>query len=88
MSESEKQELAKALESDLLRLHGSTILTLKQLQRALNYRSADAVKQAILRGVFPVHTFEMPNRRGKFALAKDVAEFLAEQAFKKEKDDD
>ncbi|GAA5134760.1 hypothetical protein [Thalassotalea piscium] len=87
MSETEKQELAKALEADLLKLHGSSILTLKQLHRALNYRSVDAVKQAILRGVFPVHTFEMPHRRGKFALIKDVAQFLAEQAFNEEKKD-
>lgn len=87
MSETEKRELAKALEADLLKLHGTTILTLKQLQLALNYRTVDAVKQAILRGVFPVHTFEMPHRRGKFALVKDVAEFLANQAFKEEQDD-
>jgi hypothetical protein len=26
----------------------------------------------------------MPNRRDRFALAKDVAEYLAEQAFRKE----
>lgn len=88
MSETEKQELEKALEADLLMLHGSPILTLKQLHRALNFRSVDAVKQAILRGVFPVHTFGIPHRRGKFALVKDVAEFLAEQAFKKEQDDE
>lgn len=84
MSETEKRELAKALEADLLKLHGTTILTLKQLQLALNYRTVDAVKQAILRNVLPVHTFEMPHRRGKFALVKDVAGFLAEQAFKEE----
>ncbi|WP_419571589.1 hypothetical protein [Rheinheimera sp.] len=88
MSETEKQELAKALEEDLLKLHGSPILTLKQLHRVLNFRSVDALKQAILRDVFPVHTFEMPHRRGKFALVKDVAKFLAEQAFEEEKNDD
>lgn len=88
MSRTEMQELASELEADLLKLYDSPILTLKQLHKVLNFRSADAVKQAILRGVFPVHTFEMPNRRGKFALAKDVAIFLAEQAFKKEKEND
>ena len=88
MSETEKQELAAALEADLLKLYDSPILTLKQLHKALNFRSVDAVKQAILRGVFPVHTFEMPHRRGKFALAKDIAEFLAKQAFQEGENND
>jgi len=80
LSESEKQMLAEQLHQDLLTLHGSPVLTLK----ALNYRSVAAVKQAIIRHTLPVHTFLMPNRRDRFALAKDVAEFLAEQAFKRE----
>lgn len=88
MTDREKQELAYELEADLLKLYDSPILTLKQLHKTLNFRSVEAVKQAILRDVFPVHTFEMPHRRGKFALAKDVAFFLAEQAFKEEKDND
>jgi hypothetical protein len=87
LTEIEKQALANALEADLLKLHGSTILTLKQLHRALNYRSVDAVKQAILRDVFPIHTFEIAHRRGKFALVKDVAQFLAEQAYKEKNND-
>ena len=84
MSESEKQELAKQLEADLLKLYDSPILNLQQLQRALNFRSVAAVKQAIVRDTFPVATFLMPNRRNRFALAKDVAVFLAEQAFNRE----
>ena len=88
MNRQEKQLLADELEDDLLKLYDSPILTLKQLQKALNFRSVGAVKQAILRGVFPLHTFCMPNRRGKFALAKDVAIFLAENAFKEEKKND
>ena len=84
MSESEKQMLAEQLHQDLLTLHGSPVLTLKDVQKALNYRSVAAVKQAIIRHTLPVHTFLMPNRRDRFALAKDVAEFLAEQAFKRE----
>ena len=82
MSELEKQLLAKQLEVDLLKLYESPILNLQQLQRALNFRSVAAVKQAIIRDSFPVATFLMANRRNRFALAKDVAIFLAEQAFK------
>lgn len=81
MTEKEKRELANELEKDLLKLYNSPILNLEQLQRALNYRSVQAVKQAIQRNTFPVSTFKLPNRRNRFALAKDVAGFLAEKAF-------
>ena len=73
---------ARLLEADLLKLYGSPILTLKQLSKALNYPSVAAVKQSIYRQTLPVNIFELPNRRGKYVLVKDVAQFLAEQAFK------
>jgi hypothetical protein len=84
LSEKEKQEFAAQLEADLLKLYGSPLLNLKELQRALNYRSVAAIKQAIIRQTFPVSTFVMPNRRDRFALAKDVAAYLAKQAFNRE----
>lgn len=84
MSEEERLRLAADLEGDLLRLYETPILNLSQLQKALNYKSVAAVKQAIQRKTFPVDIFTLPNRRNHFALAKDVAFFLAEQAFNKE----
>lgn len=84
MSEAERALLAKQLEQDLLQLFGSPILNINQLQRALNYRSIAAVKQAMQRQTLPIRVFELPNRRGKFALVKDVSDFLANQAFNKE----
>lgn len=81
MTEREKRELARQIESDLLKLFESPILNVEQLRRALNFRSVAAVKQAMQRNTFPVRTFVMPNRKSRFALAKDVADFLAEQAF-------
>jgi hypothetical protein len=83
VSDEERELLAKQIEQDLLQLFGTPILNLNQLQRALNYRSVAAIKQSILRGTMPVKVFELPNRRGRFALAKDVSHFLAEQAHKK-----
>lgn len=83
MSTSEKQALAEQLHADLLSLYSSPVLTLKDLQKALNYRSVAAVKQAIIRKTFPVHTFLMHYRRDRFALAKDVANYLAAQALNK-----
>ena len=84
LSDQEQELLAMQLEEDLLKLYGSPILTIEQLQRALNYRSVAAVKQAIHRHSFPLHIFEFPNRRGRFALVKDVCEFLAKQACARE----
>ena len=83
MTKREREELARLIEADLLKLFDSPILNLDQLRRALNYRSVAAVKQAIKRKTFPVHTFVMPNRHNRFALAKDVADYLATQAFNK-----
>lgn len=83
LSNEERLVLARELQADLLTLYGTPILNMSQLQRALNYKSVAAVKQAIQRRTFPIETFILPNRRNRFALAKDVAIFLAEQAFKK-----
>lgn len=38
-----------------------------ELSRLLGYRSGDAFRKATQRGVLPVHTFTLPNRRGQFA---------------------
>lgn len=83
MSDEEKELLQQKIEQDLLSLFGTPILNLTQLQRALNYRSVAAMKQAMSRGTYPVAIFVLPNRRGKFSLAYDVAKFLVEQACKK-----
>ena len=84
MCDEERELLATQIEQDLLNLYGSPILNTSQLQRALNYRSTAAVKQAIQRQTLPVPIFRLPNRRGWFAFVKDVGVFLAAQAFKKE----
>jgi hypothetical protein len=50
------------------------------LQRSMGYRTTDALRQAILRGTIPIKTFKIENRRGQYALVKDIAQWLAEQA--------
>ena len=75
-----RKDLRKSLENDLLRLYGP-ILTGDALWRSLGYTSKEAFRQALSRGTVPVHIFSIQNRRGKFALAKDVAQFLTEQRF-------
>lgn len=47
------------------------------LRIALGYKSMDAFRQAMARGTLTVPVFSIPNRRGKYALVKDVAAWLA-----------
>jgi hypothetical protein len=80
MSDEEIALLAKKLEEDLLKLYMSPMLSGEALQRSMGYRTTDALRQAILRSTIPVKTFKIENRRGQYALVKDIARWLAEQA--------
>ena len=68
--------LVQALENDLLSRHGP-MLGNDDLQVALGSPSREAFRQAVARETLPVPVFSLPNRRGKFALVKDVAVWLA-----------
>jgi hypothetical protein len=70
--------LARELEEDLLRRYG-TLLPGSALASELGYPSARAYQQAVTRRTVPVPVFQVPRRRGTFALAKDVAEWVALQ---------
>ncbi|AVP98906.1 hypothetical protein C7S18_17735 [Ahniella affigens] len=76
MSE-QANNLIAALERDLLGRYGP-IIGADDLRQALGFTSQDAFRQAVFRGQVPVPIFALPNRRGKFALAKDIARWLAE----------
>lgn len=47
------------------------------LYRALGFPTAAAMRQAVSRGRVPVPLFDIENRRGRFALTRDVALWLA-----------
>lgn len=70
--------LADLLERDLLARYGSPLLGGTDLREALGYPSVEALRQAISRGTVPVPVFDIAHRRGKFALVKDVAAWLAQ----------
>lgn len=82
MSTKEKliNELAASLESDLFNRFGP-IMGGEDLQKALGYVSKAALQQSMVRNTVPVPIFDIENRRGKFALVKDVAQHLAEQRY-------
>jgi hypothetical protein len=70
--------LATLLERDLIQLHGP-MMTGESLRIALGYPSNDAFRQAISRKTIPIPVFDIEKRRGKFALTKDVAAWVAAQ---------
>jgi hypothetical protein len=73
-------QLRKETYQDLLAL-GGPLLTGAVLRNALGIPSATAFKRAWERGHLGVHTFRVPHRRGRFALARDVADWLIESAY-------
>ncbi len=77
--------LAKELEKDLLALYGPTMFG-KNLHNALGYASGDAFRQAISRKTIPIAVFPIEKRKGKFALTKDVAFWLAKQRIENSSD--
>lgn len=82
MHEEEFQELksglARELNDELVRRYG-LLLSPSDLAKVLGYPSANAYCQAVVRGTVPVPLLRIPNRRGKFALARDVAVWLSRQ---------
>lgn len=72
------QALSSELEQQLTTRYGA-MLGSKDLWRELGFRSPNAFRQALARGTLDVPVFEVQNRRGRFALAKDVAVWIARQ---------
>jgi len=70
--------LEELLERDLTQLHGP-MMTGDNLRIALGYPSNEAFRQALVRKTLPIPVFSIEKRRGKFALTKDVATWIAEQ---------
>lgn len=50
------------------------------LRQVLGFPSQAALRQAICKGLLPVHVFQISGRKGPFALAHDLAAWLATQA--------
>ena len=74
----QEDSLEKAVEEQLLRLHGPMISG-DALRSALGYPSMEAFRQALSRKTVPIPVFSIETRRGKFALVKDLAHWLAAQ---------
>lgn len=77
-------QLAELLEEELIEKYGH-LLSGEALRKTLAYPSMGALQQAIARGLLPVPVFSIEKRKGKFALSKDVAKWLASKRFGLEK---
>jgi hypothetical protein len=71
-----EDQLAQEIEHGLHQRHGP-VLGGAALYRALGFPTAAAMRQAFSRGKVPVPVFDIPDRRGRFALTRDVAIWLA-----------
>lgn len=75
--------LALELEEKLFEENGPMMFG-DSLRKALGYRSGDAFRQAARRGTLPIYTFKIESRRGRFAMTRDVAQWLACQRYSDE----
>ncbi|MEL4287457.1 hypothetical protein ACE02Y_20165 [Shewanella xiamenensis] len=71
-------QLAEKLEASLMAQYGPVVGG-GNLHRALGYVSSGAFRQAVYKKTLPIAVFSIENRRGKFALTKDIAFWLATQ---------
>ena len=71
--------LASEMRRELLAQYGP-LLGGSALHQALGFSSAASMRQAALRNQVGVRLFSITNRRGKFALTSDVAQWLADCA--------
>jgi hypothetical protein len=76
----EEQQLAQKLADQLEAVHGP-LLSGQALYRALGLSNSAAFRQARQRGHVNVALFTLPNRRGQFALSREVATWLAKMRF-------
>lgn len=71
-------DLARSIERDMLDKYGPMISG-DALREVLGYPSLNAMRQAVSRGTIPIPIFSIEKRRGKFALVKEVALWIAKQ---------
>ncbi|QOZ83773.1 MULTISPECIES: hypothetical protein [Chromobacterium] len=61
--------------NDLYARHGPLIGG-ADLAKVLGFNSTAAFRQALHKGNLPIEVFEVQNRKGKYALTKDVSDWL------------
>ncbi|MDR7123102.1 hypothetical protein [Rheinheimera soli] len=75
----EAEMLALKLERELMHAYGSPLLTGEKLAEAMGYRSIHSLRKHVSQRNFPIELFSIQGRRGRFALVRDIALWLAKQ---------
>ena len=70
--------MSVSIESELIEKYGH-LLNMEALRKTLAFPTVGALQQSINRGSLEIPIFSIENRKGKFALAKDVAKWLVNQ---------
>lgn len=86
-SSESRNNYQKQLEGDLISMYG-IVISGDVLYKLLGFPSKAAFRQGIVKGQVHVPIFNLENRRGKHALAKDIAEWLTNNRFKALEDAD
>ncbi len=69
------KEMERTITDHLMQRYGP-LLDAKALAETLKFPTVDALERSLERGHLRITTSEMPHRRGKFALAHQVAHYL------------
>lgn len=72
---------------DQLLSHWGPVVGGEALAQALGFPTTSALRQSVARGQVSLALFTIPGRRGRFALTRDVADWLALQSSSGEKPD-
>lgn len=80
-------DFAESIELNLMREYGP-ILSDTVLANCLGYPSIGAFRKALSRKTVPIPVFKIPKRAGRFALTKDVADWLVRQRINAMKEDE
>lgn len=80
----DKQQLTNKLERELTERYG-LIVGGKDLRDVLGYKTASAFSLACKQGDISLPIFNIEKRRGKFALAVDIAHWIVNQKYTSEK---
>lgn len=78
MNKDEVETITNLLEKELTDRYGP-LISGEDLRKVLGFSSMEAFRQAVSRKQIKLPVFTPANRRGKFALAHDVARWLATQ---------
>lgn len=77
------REMERSIAAHLMDRYGP-VLDINALVATLKFPSKDALERSLERGHLRLAITDMPSRRGKFALAQNVARYLVERSADKD----